>query len=70
MKTIGEIIREKRLDMGLTQFELAEQLGVCQTTIAGYEINRFVPNVLIAADMADIFECSLDELCGRKYEVY
>lgn len=65
MKTVGEIIRGKRLDMGLTQFELAEQLGVCQTTIVSYEKNRFVPNVLIAADMADLFDCTMDELCGR-----
>lgn len=65
MKTVGEIIRGKRLNMGLTQFELAEQLGVCQTTIASYEKNRFVPNVLIAADMADLFDCTMDELCGR-----
>jgi transcriptional regulator with XRE-family HTH domain len=65
MKTIGEIIREKRIDMGWKQYQLAAMLGINQNTLSCYEQGRFFPNAIVLCDMADLFECTIDELCGR-----
>lgn len=67
MKTIGQIIREKRKALGLKQCELASKSGIVQRTLCAYEKDTFVPNLLVAADLADALNCSLDELCGRKF---
>lgn len=67
MKTVGEIIKEKRLELGLSQRKMAEELGVTSATISHWEHDINTPNILLAWDIADYFGCSLDELCGREY---
>ena len=66
MKTIGEIIREKRKERGWTLEELAEKISMDFSSVGAYELNKRTPPLFIMCDLADIFECSLDELCGRK----
>ena len=66
MKTIGKCIKDKRIEIGMTQCEVAEELGIGQTTLSSYEHGRFFPNALVLCDLADLFECTIDELCGRK----
>ncbi|MEO8086225.1 MAG: helix-turn-helix domain-containing protein [Bacteroidota bacterium] len=41
--TIGDHIRKRRLDLTLSQKELAEQLGVSSLTIWDWEKNRAYP---------------------------
>ena len=53
MKTIGAIIKEKRLQLGLSQREMAKRLGI---------VNANLYNI---CDLADFFGCTIDELCGR-----
>ncbi len=65
MKTIGEIIKEKRLAKGWTTYRLGKEIGVNHATILGWEKMRSFPNALYLVDLADVFECTLDELCGR-----
>lgn len=65
MKTMGEIIREKRKQKELKQYELAELLGCRCQQVSNWELNKDIPHLFTACDLADIFECSLDELCGR-----
>lgn len=36
-KTIGQKIKERREQLGLTQSELAKKLGISQNTVNGYE---------------------------------
>ena len=43
--SIGEIIREKRKEAGLTQKELASKIGVAQNTIAQYETGLRTPRL-------------------------
>lgn len=43
MKTTGEKIRERRTHLGLTQTELAEQIGVTLRTITKYEKQGVMP---------------------------
>ena len=65
MKTIGEIIREKRKERGWTLEYLARKIGYSFGMVSAWERNRHTPHLFTVCDLADIFECSLDELCGR-----
>ena len=42
-KNFGEIIRKKRMDMRLTMREIAERLGVSETTVYNWEIKNRKP---------------------------
>jgi transcriptional regulator with XRE-family HTH domain len=43
LKTLGDHIRKKRLDLGLLQAEVAERVGVTASTIFNWERNRVSP---------------------------
>ncbi|MCU1334439.1 MAG: transcriptional regulator [Bryobacterales bacterium] len=45
MKTLGDHIRKRRLDLGLLQKEVAEQLGVDTASICNWESNEIQPMV-------------------------
>lgn len=40
---IGERIRERRKELGITQDELANRVGVKKTSISNYEVNTNSP---------------------------
>lgn len=65
MKTIGQIIREKRKERGWTLELLAGKIGRNFSTLAAWERDEQTPSIFMLWDLADIFNCSLDELCGR-----
>ena len=67
MKTIGENIRVLRKLRDMTQAQLPAQLGEHHSTISLWETNKRFPTLEVAADLADIFEVSLDDLAGRKW---
>ena len=64
-KTIGEIIRRKRKERGWGQKHLAKILGTQLSTVSHWERDVKTPHLLNVCDLADLFECSIDELCGR-----
>lgn len=66
MKLFGDILRELRIDRGYTQARFAAKLGVSRKTVILWEQNKALPNILLAADIADLLDCSLDELAGRE----
>ena len=43
LRTIGDHLKKKRLDLGLLQKEVGERLGVDETTICNWENNRTAP---------------------------
>jgi transcriptional regulator with XRE-family HTH domain len=45
MRLSGTIVREARIDAGLTQAELAKRLGVAQPTVARLESSRSNPRM-------------------------
>jgi transcriptional regulator with XRE-family HTH domain len=51
-QTLGGRIKEKRVDAGMTQAELARLLGKSRSNIAQYERNDSVPPMPVAAEMA------------------
>jgi methanogenic corrinoid protein MtbC1 len=58
-------LRELRLQKGLRQKDLAETLGLAQTTIANYEQGSRFPDEKTLYGLADYFRVTLDYLLGR-----
>jgi methanogenic corrinoid protein MtbC1 len=58
-------LRELRTRRKLRQKDLAEKLGVAQTTVANYEQGSRFPGERILERIADFFGVSLDYLLGR-----
>lgn len=62
---IGNILKELRQNKSLTQTQISEQLGIAQTTYAGYETNKHEPDLKMLIKIADLYKISLDYLTGR-----
>ena len=61
---IGEIIKNLRLEKGLTQTELASLLFTSQDTISLWERNKSLPDVKSVIKMASIFNVCTDYILG------
>ncbi|WP_042149203.1 helix-turn-helix transcriptional regulator [Paucisalibacillus sp. EB02] len=59
MKTL---IREKRTEKSMTQEELSQALQVSRQTIISLEKGKYKPSLVLAHKLAQIFECSIEEL--------
>ena len=65
--TIGERIKQKRIERGLSQRAMARELGVANMVLCWWEKDHNLPSLLSLWDLADYFGCSMDELCGRTF---
>lgn len=61
---MGERIRTLRTQKGLSQAALARALGASNNAINYLESGRFLPHVERLVVMAELFDVSLDYLCG------
>lgn len=61
-RELGTRIAQGRKARGLTQVQLAEQLGIAQQTLAHYEVGRVRIVASMLPLMADILDVSVDEL--------
>ena len=55
-------LKELRLNMSLTQVNLADKVGVTRQTIIAVEKGRFVPSVKLALELASALNTSLENL--------
>ncbi len=62
VKAIGKAIANKRSACGLSQEKVAELLGVSREAVSRMETGFSVPTVLRLAELAEIFECGIEEL--------
>lgn len=62
---IGNIIRDRRRTMDLTQEQLAERLGVTCQSVSRWENGQTYPDIEFLPVLADLFGISLDELMGH-----
>lgn len=69
--SIGKNIKEKRLKEGLTQEQLAELVFMERSCLSRVELGLKSLKIEEAALIADVFDCSLDDLYygdgGRQY---
>lgn len=62
----SENLKTLRLERGLSQKDLANMLEVTQQCISEWELNKTEPTLTYLWNLADIFETTIDILCGRK----
>lgn len=55
-------IQDYRKKCGFTQEKLAEKLGVTFQAVSKWENAKSAPDILFLPMMADLFECSIDDL--------
>lgn len=65
-QTLGMIIASQRKEKGLTQLELAEQVGVTDKAVSKWERDLSCPDVGTIPKLAEIFDISVDELMQGK----
>lgn len=68
--TLGKRIAEHRKQLGLTQDQLAEQLGVTAQAVSKWENDQSCPDITTLPRLADIFGTSVDALLGRDAPVH
>lgn len=60
--TTGEVISEKRKELGWTQEKLAEMMNASRPTISYWESGKCMPDTTKIIAMSKIFRCSTDDL--------
>lgn len=60
-KKIARFISEKRKQLGMTQADIAEKIGVSYQAVSKWE-NGTLPNIEIMAELADVLNTSVDEI--------
>ena len=60
--TFGSFIREKRLEKGITQKELAEQLFVSESAVSKWEMGKSYPDITLIPDICKALDVSEHEL--------
>ena len=64
---IGAFIRDRRLQLELTQQQLADKLGVTDKAVSKWERSVSYPDITILRELADALEVSVSELlAGRR----
>lgn len=55
-------VRELRTARGLSQAEVAAELGVSRQTVISIESGRYLPSLPLAFRIARLFECTLEKV--------
>ena len=59
---IGSFLQKLRKEKGITQEQLAEQLGVARRTVSRWETGSNMPDLDILIEMSDFYDVDLREL--------
>lgn len=60
---LGEYLRDRRLELGLTTTEVADAVGVHQTTVSGWELGRGLKRLPErASKVAKALDLEVDEV--------
>lgn len=59
-------IKRLREAAGLRQYELAERMGVKQASVSAWESGLAMPSAANLLKLADVLDCTVDEILGRK----
>ena len=63
--TLSENILKYRKMCGITQEQITEKLGVSFQTVSKWETGKSMLDVMRLPELADIFNCHIDELFSR-----
>jgi transcriptional regulator with XRE-family HTH domain len=65
MDSLGEVLRHRRTQLGMSQADLADATGIHLRQIRRYESGEQQPVLAVAVRLADALGISVDELAGR-----
>ena len=65
-QTLGKRIMQHRKNMGLTQDQLAERLGVTAQAVSKWENDQSCPDINMLPRLAELFGTTTDALLGRE----
>lgn len=65
MKTLGEILKNLRLEKNLSQGDLAKYLDVTRQTISNWEMDKRIPSNEMMEFIADFYNVDMDYLFGK-----
>lgn len=66
MKKLAERIKELRIEKGVTQKQIANEIGIAQSAYYYYESGKQEPTASVIVKLADYFNVCTDYLLGRK----
>ena len=61
-KTMGAMIANRRKELGMTQKELADQLGITDKAVSKWERDLACPDIQTIPKLAELLNVSLEEL--------
>ncbi len=61
-----ENLKNFRAERNMSQNDLARILGVTQQCVSEWELEKTEPTLTYIWKIADVFEVSIDILCGRR----
>ncbi|GAA0127126.1 MULTISPECIES: helix-turn-helix domain-containing protein [Clostridium] len=59
---VGSKLKKARIDSGLTQEKVAEEIQVSRQTISNWENEKSYPDIISVIKLSDLYSISLDEL--------
>ena len=59
---IGSFLKELRMEKGLTQAELAEQLNTTNRSISRWETGNTMPDISILVELAEFYQVDIKEI--------
>ena len=67
-ETMGMMIATKRKELGMTQLDLAEKMGVTDKAVSKWERDLSYPDINSLPQLAEVFNMSVDDLMQVKRE--
>ena len=68
-EVLGKQLQLVRKNKGVTQAQVAAELGVTQNAYSNWEKGKAAPSIESLIKLADFFDTSIDFLCGRKWQM-
>lgn len=62
MDIFGDNLRDILKEYGITQKQLAEESGICESTISNYINKRMIPSMKSIVNIANALDITTDEL--------
>jgi putative transcriptional regulator len=69
VKLLVNRVKEFRARFDLTQGQLAEKIGVTRQTIVSLEKGSYIPSLLLAMNIAEVFNEPIEVIFSKKEEV-
>lgn len=66
--SLGSMIRDRRMELGITQCELADTVGITQAMLCQVERGTKQPSLIVGLAIADALRCTVYDLIGGEHE--